>query len=188
MRTYLGDTEVNRKLFSGMWRAGVEGSIGTKRFEFIDSTTLGKVDQSKPQFSGALFGAYYPLDAMSTFILRVEYQNAFEAADDAVVCKAVVADPDKDCTTGAPTPPRHIKHVNLSAEYRRVIETGLKAGDIAISPTATYDTLSNEFVAQLPIYFIPKKAGPFSPGVTVSYSSKTEQVSFGVFMRTIFSL
>ncbi|CAN5845008.1 hypothetical protein BH11PSE6_BH11PSE6_16320 [soil metagenome] len=185
-RKYSGyaNGKINRLLFSSMWRVGVEGGVGIKRFDFVDAASLAKKSPSKPQFRAALFGALYPHGGASAFIGRAEYQNGFESADDAIVCKPVVTDPDKDCTTGAPTPPKNIERVNFSLEYRQIFDTGIKSGDIAISPKATYDSLSDEFVAELPVYFIPKKAGNFSPGVSATYSSLTKDVGFGVFLRT----
>ncbi|AQR73913.1 hypothetical protein BXU08_09865 [Sphingomonas sp. LM7] len=179
-------SRINRIYRAPMWRYGATGSVGLAQFKFIDSASLSERAPNKPQFKVAAFGAWYGADGVSAVLLGAEYQNAFEAAEDALVCKPVVVDPEEDCTTGAPTPPANIERVNLSVEYRRIFDGGWGAGQFAISPKATFDTLSNEFVAELPIYFIPRKESQFSPGLRLSYSSKTDEPSFGVFMRTSF--
>jgi len=179
--------QIGSMLFSPMWRIGVRGGVGVKRFDYIDGATLEKRDPAKIQFRAELFGALYPGSGTSAFIGSVQYQNGFENAEDGLVCKPTVIDPDEDCVTGRGVPANNIERVNVAAEYRQIIETGWNAGDIAISPKFTYDTLGNEFAAQLPLYFLPRKAGPISPGISVTYSSKDERVRFGAFLKSTFS-
>jgi|GEM_PF-853238 len=181
------DNAINRTLFSGIWRVGAEASIGVDRFAYIDAATLGEKKKSKIQYSAALFFAYYPSDAVSAVVARGEYQRAYEAADEAIICRPVVTDPDADCVNGISGPPTEIERLNLSLEYRRVFDSGWRRGSFATSPRATIDALSGEWEAELPIYFIPRGDSPISPGVKVAYSSEKDKVAFGLFMRSTFS-
>lgn len=180
--------EVNRSVLGDMWRIGGEGSIGFNRFSYIDSTTLAEVDETKAQYSVAIFGTYYPSDAMSAVIARAEYQNAYEAAEEALVCRPVVVDPADDCVNGISGPPTNVERLNFSLEYRQVFDTRSRLGRFAISPRATIDALTGEFEAELPFYVIPRGESPISPGFRVSYSSEDDEVVFGIFLRTTFSL
>lgn len=181
------DVAINRTLFSGIWRIGGEASIGMARFKFVSGPTLDEVERTKIQYSGAVFFAYYPSDAVSAVISRAEYQRAYKAADETIVCKPIVVDPSNDCVTAAPAAPQRTERLNLSLEYRRVFDSGWRRGSFAISPRAAIDALSGEFEAELPVYFIPRTSSPVSPGVRVSYSSEEEKLDFGLFLKSTFS-
>ena len=179
--------EINKSLFSGLWRAGLDVSLGVNRFEFVEPLTLTDRKTTKFQYSAGLFGAWYPADGMSGIIGRAEYQRAFEAADDVIQCKAVVVNPNDDCKKGAPQAPHRVQHLNLSIEGRRVFNPDSKSGSLAISPRATVDALSGDYELELPIYFMPRWDLPVSPGVSVGYVSHKDKVTFGLFLRTSFS-
>jgi hypothetical protein len=186
-RKYLDDGRVNRAAFSGIVRFGGEAALGADRFEHVDPLTLAEKKPSKLQASAGLFLIYYPADAMSTLVARVAYQNAFEKAEPQEVCKPVVVDPVADCVRDARLAPKHVERANLSIEYRRMFDLGSSAGMIAISPKMTFDAVSGAFEAGLPLYFVPAKEGPISPGISVTYSSKSDQVRFGAFLKSTFS-
>ncbi|HEX8514070.1 MAG TPA: hypothetical protein VF688_13305, partial [Allosphingosinicella sp.] len=78
------DVAINRTLFSGIWRVGGEASIGLGRFKFVTGPALQEVERTKVQYSGAVFFAYYPSDAVSAIISRAEFQRAYKAADEAI--------------------------------------------------------------------------------------------------------
>ena len=183
--TYLDENVINRVLYGDIWRGGLEGSVGFDKFEYVDPATLAKMDPNKTQASGSAFLSWYPAGRTSVLNLRAEYQNGFEAQKEQAVCKPVVIDPAVDCVTGS-LMPKHVERANLSVEYRQLFDVNSELGSFAISPKATYDTLSSEFEAVFPIYFIPAKAGPFSPGFEVKYSSKTDEVTTGFFVRSTF--
>lgn len=180
---------VNRALFGGFtFRVGGEASIGVDRFTYINAATLAEIEDTKVQYSGALFFTWYPSDAMSALIARGEYQRGYEAAEEALVCRPVVVDPADDCVTGISGPPSRIERLNFSLEYRRVFDLRLRQGMIAISPRATIDALTGEVEVDFPIYFIPRGTSPVSPGIRATYSSERGEVVFGVFLKTTFSL
>jgi hypothetical protein len=182
-RKYVDRAKVNRSVFSGIYRFGFEGSIGFDQFEYVETTSLGKTTTSELQASGAATFTYYPPDALSTLFLRGEYQNAYEEADQQRICKPVIADPATDCVQEAKPAPEHVEHFNLSVEYRRLFDLGFAAGMIGISPRATYDVLSDEFEAELPIYLVPENQGPIAPGISLTYSSKEDDVRFAAFLK-----
>lgn len=181
------DAAINRSLLSGMWRLGFQARVGVNEFQFIDPATLSELEETKFQFSVGLVGALYPDDAMSAIIAGVEYQNAFEAADDAILCRPVVVDPSTDCLSGSPSAPEHVERLNLSVEYRRLFQGAPGGGSFAISPKGMIDALSGEFELELPLYYVPAWDLPIAPGVALTYSSEDNELDFGVFLRTSFS-
>ncbi len=180
---------VNRALFGGLtFRVGGEASIGVDRFTYIDAATLDEIARTRVQYSGALFFTWFPSDAMSALIGRGEYQRGYRAADEAIVCRPVVVNPNDDCVTGISGPPGRTERLNLSLEYRRVFDMRWRRGMFAISPRGTIDALTGEFEFEFPLYFIPRGTSPISPGIRATYSSERNEVIFGVFLKTTFSL
>jgi hypothetical protein len=187
-----GREGINRILYRGILQAGVDVSLGFDRFEYFEASTLAKRDDDELQFGAGLFVAYYPASGTSGIIGRVEYQNAYQAVEDAVVCRSVVVDPDEDCAFGAGAPPEHVERLNISAEYRRAFDlrrsNGSLVGMLAISPKVTVDALSGEHELEVPVYYVPRGDWPIAPGVSLTYSSEDDEVGFGVFLRTSFTL
>lgn len=81
-----------------------------------------------------------------------------------------------------------MERVNLSVEYRRLLDSGWSLGSFAISPRVSIDTLSGDYELEFPLYFIPRGDWPIAPGVRVSYSSEKNDVQFGAFLNWSFLL
>ncbi|QAY78434.1 hypothetical protein [Sphingosinicella sp. BN140058] len=186
--TTYSDVDIARSLFSPIWRFGVTSSIGFKRHEYIVPASITSKNQTKPEFGLAVFGALYPADSVSAFILSGQYQNVYEDRDDEIVCKPVITNPDQDCENGPSAPPENVERLNLSGEYRRVFSIGSGRTQIGISPKGTVDSLSGDYSLEFPLYIIPDWDLPVAPGLTVSYSSDQDKFAFGVFMRASFTL
>ncbi|MEZ0241767.1 MAG: hypothetical protein ACAH11_00210 [Sphingomonas sp.] len=178
--------EINRMVFSSVWRFGFEGAIGVDRFAYVEPVTLAERNPGEAHFRAAIFGSIYPGDGVSALIGRVEYVNGYEGADEAVICKAVVIDPAADCVHGRPTPAAHVEKLNVSIEYRRYLGLDWRAGDLAISPKASFDTLGGDYELALPVFFVPAGDSSISPGFSITYSSKKDAVDFGLFLRKSF--
>lgn len=188
-RRYSGLTnaEIDRALFSWMWRIGFEGSVTANRFPYVEAVSLQKRNEANFSYSAGLVGALYPPDAVSALIGHATYERSYKAGDKTIICRPVVTDPAHDCVNGVPTRPERADHFNLSIEYRRIFDTGLRSGSLAISPQFTIDALSGNVTAELPVYFIPRDSDfPFSPGLSIAYSTE-KHMTFGVFLRKTFS-
>jgi hypothetical protein len=185
----LPEAEINRSMFSWMWRVGFEGSISANQYDHVEAVTLVKREDTHMTYSAALVAGFYPPDGMSAILLRGGYERGYESEDKRIICRPVVVDPANDCVTGIPAPAERTEALNFSLEYRRVFDTGWRAGSLAISPSFAIDALSGEFKAELPVYFIPRDSDfPISPGIRIGYSSEKDEVTFGLFLRTTFKL
>lgn len=187
-RHYLGEYAVNRVLNHDIWRYGLQGQAGINRFGYIEAGTLDRRHDMELQLSASAFLAWYPANGTNALIARAEYQDAWEAADSAIICRPVVVTPATDCVSGAPTPPEHVQRLNASLEYRQVFSLTGRRFYLALSPRATVDTLSGDYRLDLPIYLIPRTDMPILPGITISYSSEKEDVAFALVLRASFSL
>ncbi len=178
--------EVAKALYSGMTRFGFDGSIGVDRFAFIIPVTLAERKVTKPQFSGGAYIAYYPADAATAFIGRVEYANLFKASDEAIICKPVVVTPADDCVKGSPARPANVEKLNLSLDARHVFDIGIQPLKIGLGVTGTIDALGGDWKVEVPLYFIPSGKSPVLPGIKATYSSDTNEFDVAIFLRATF--
>jgi hypothetical protein len=183
----LGEGAVNRTLLSPAYALGIEGSVGVNRFKYRQGATLTEASERKVQFSGKLFLSLFPADGLSMLTLSGEYQNAWEALDDKILCPPVVSDPNEQCTKASPGAPQQVEKLLVAADYRQVLGYISRVGEVATSPKATFDVLSDEFEFELPLYLKPSKDIGFMPGVSVSYNSTKDKVGFGFFLKQAFS-
>ena len=88
------------------WQIGVDASLGYNKFEYRQPTTLNKASVGKVQYSVGAFGALYPTDQRSMIGASVEYQFAYKALDETILCKPTVVNPADDCVQSAPGTPK----------------------------------------------------------------------------------
>lgn len=187
-RKYLNDNRVNRSLFSTMWRLGADAEVTLNRFTTLDAATLLESEATKPGFSAGIYGAAYPSDARSAFVLRAGYENTFEADDPKVVCKPVILNVDTDCANGIVAAPANVERLNLSLEYRQAFEIGSGSNALALAPKFEVDALGGEWTASMPVYLLLDSELPFTPGISVNYESEDDEVDVGIFLRATFGL
>jgi len=173
---------------SRAWQFGGEVSIGTKQFHYRDPLSLAKHSNWKPQLGIGGFLAFYPSDRRSMVSFGIDYQSSYEAAEEQILCKAVVTDPDKDCAKAAPKGPDRGDSLNLSIEYRRATGLSIFGANIAYSPKFTYDSLNDDFGAELPIYFVPTAKSPVLPGFKIGYASDENNLILGLFLKASFGM
>lgn len=167
-------------------RGGIEGSIGVKRFPNIEPVTLIERNPAKPQFAASGFLTLYPSDKSTTITARVEYQNAFEADDETILCKPVIVTPASDCKKGVPMAPHNVEQINLSLAVTKAF-TFNKSFSFGIAPKATVDAIDGKWGVEVPFYLIPPASWPIAPAVVVSYSSKDDKFDAALVLRKTFS-
>jgi hypothetical protein len=180
-------SRLNRLVLHGVTFGGIDLSVGANDFKYFDLTTLAATGTTEANFGAGVYVGHYFRDGVSGIRANVAYENGYEALDARVICRAVVANPADDCVNGAPGAPNHVERLNFSLEARRLFELG-RAGSIGASPKATVDALSGDYELALPIYYVPPGDSAIAPGVSVTYSSRTDDVEFGIFLKTAFKL
>ncbi len=173
---------------TGAWQVGGEATLGFNSFDYRDPGTLAEQSDDETQYSAGLFIAYYPSDFRSMISVGAKYQYAFEAQDEVILCKPVVLVPADDCSKSPPGPPTQLDGMLFNLEYRRTFDIGLQFGELAVSPVVTYDENSDDFGIELPIYLVPSAKSAVLPGIRIGYSSETDETTFGVFLKSSFSL
>lgn len=173
---------------TGSWKVGGEATVGFNSFDYRDPGTLTEQTRDETQYSAGLFIAYYPSDFRSMISVGAKYQYAFEAQDEAILCKPVVLVPADDCSKASPGPPVQSEGMLFNVEYRRTFDIGLPFGELGLSPVVTYDESSDDFGIELPIYLVPSAKSSVLPGIRIGYSTENDETTFGVFLKSSFGL
>lgn len=183
----LTTARLNRALLSPVTGYGIEGSVGLNRFNYRTPVTLAENSDTLRQFSVRGYVVYFPSDGVSMLTGSARYESSYEAQDDQILCRAVVANPNSDCVNAPPGPPERVEKLQFEVEYRRVFEGIPGLGRFSIAPRASYDVLNNDYELEFPIYLTPAGTNAIMPGVTISYDSRHDEVTIGLFLRKSFS-
>ncbi|HEX8668722.1 MAG TPA: hypothetical protein VF727_10165 [Allosphingosinicella sp.] len=177
---------LNRALLSPVSGFGIEASIGADRYEHRTPVTLAENRNTKVQYSAKAYAILFPSDGVSMLTASVSYENSYEAKDETVLCRAVIADPRADCVKASSGPPTNVEKLPLELEYRRTFQSIKGLGQFAIAPRAAFDALSNDYELELPIFLKLAGRNTIVPGASVSYDSRHGEVIFGFFLRKPF--
>jgi hypothetical protein len=166
----------------------ITGSIGQKKFEFVDPTSLATDAKKHVSWSlGASF-TLYPRDTPTAVSFSAKYERAYKAAESKILCPAPNGLTPVTCVNKPVGTPNLDKSYLLGATVRHRFWQGEKLGVLAIAPSATYDTSNDIFGAELPVYFVPSKDGGLTGGLKLGYRSDTDNVSFGIFLGAAFGI
>lgn len=179
--------QLNRALLSPVSGFGIEASVGADRYEYRTPLTLAENGDTKIQFSTKVYAILFPSDGVSMLTVSAGYENSYEAQDETILCRTVVANPNSDCVNAAPGPPEKVEKLPLELEYRRAFQPIRGFGQFAIAPRAAFDALSNEYELELPVFLKIQGTNAIMPGATVIYDSGHDKLTFGLFLRKSFS-
>lgn len=183
----------SRRNYDNYWIIGLKGSVGIKDFYFTTPGTLAESKDGRESYSTALSFTYFPRDRVSAFTLEAEYSNAYEAADETIVCKTVIITPADDCVTASPTGPTLKEHIVLRGEYRNSQVFSIAGRSVGLGLSGSVDTLSGDIGVEMPLYFDLGSSSPFLPGVKLGYSriadkpkNDNEDFTIALFLKTSF--
>jgi hypothetical protein len=180
---------LNAQVPGGALDWGIEGSIGYKRFDYIDPVALTAHDTARVQGAAKLFFAYYPKPVATAITGSIAYQRGFEAADAVTLCPAPGGPGPVTCVSGSPGAPERSGGllISLGLRHRFFGGDGAPLG-VAAAPLVTYDALDEVWGVDVPIYFFRDKKAGLSGGVRGGWRSDDKKVRFGVFIGAAFSL
>ena len=186
--TYRPNAELrmNRALYSGYWSFGLQGSIGSDKYDFVTPGTLAAGERRMTAYAATLGIGYYLPDAVTAIKFAAEYSSGAEDLDKQVVCKTVVVTPADDCKFALPRAPGREEALVLRGEVRRFFPFSNGKGGIGAALTGSVDTLSGDYGVELPIYLSLPGDTPVLPGITFKYNSDEDDFSVGIFLKTVF--
>lgn len=187
--TYLPSARLalNRIAFRGYSSYSLRGSIGIDRFKFVTPLTLDKNKKTRASYSFAATAVYYPSDGVSAWKLETEYANAYEAEDETILCKAIIADSTKDCVKAVGVAPDKKETLILRGEYRRFFPFANGKGGIGMALTSSLDTLSDDVGFELPVYLSLPTDTPVAPGIKFGYTTEKKDFTVSLFLKTAFN-
>lgn len=187
--------QLDRTGYAGFWTVGLSGSLGFRNFDYVLPGTLAEKDVTHESYSVKLSGVYYPADRVSAFKLEAEYGEAYEPADETIVCKDVVSVPSEDCKKASPMAPEKQESLVFRAEMRRYLVSLDGGSGLGLALTGSVDALSGDLGVELPLYYNLGAKSPILPGIKFGYkkdvskaSNEDEEFSASVFLKTAFSL
>lgn len=167
------------------WNFGynLNAEVGYENFEFIDSTTQEKQDQSETPWSvGASFSVNPPIKFPLLFKLGFKYQEAFKASSSQIVCPPSNGTDSVTCNNGIFSGPNQRENLQLSFETRSILKGS------ALSLLVTHDFENDETGIDLPIYIVSDKKGNLNGGLRFGWTSVDDDDDFsaGVFVGSNF--
>lgn len=153
--------------------------LGQEKFDYVDPGSLAQLSDTKTQWGLGGFVAWQPPGASFLLAVTGQYQEAYEAADEQVLCPP--GGPSSSCVNGAIGPP-HLTHKKLVS-----IELRQDFGPFAIAPMVTYDFGDDVTGVDVPVYLFNRDKGALTGGVRVGWRSDTDAVTVGVFLSQPFS-
>ena len=178
---------MQRALFTGYWSGGLKGSASFKRYDWVNAGTLAKNSSKPTGYSATVWMVYYPSDAVSAWKFESEYASAPKQADAVIVCKTVVVTPNDDCVKAAPSAPTRKESLIVRGEYRRYFPFSTGKGGIGAALTGSLDTLNGDYGFELPVYLTLPQTTDVLPGIKLGYSSKKDDFTVSLFIKTSFS-
>lgn len=165
---------------------GLNGTIGTQKFNYFDTSTLAGQEERKVAYSAGAWVGYLPhLKSPVFFIASFETRRSYSEAGQATYCPTGATTPTVKCTTGAFGPPSGEIDHKISGKVRFKIK-GLNAFGIEMS--AAYDFHDDTWGVELPIYFLPNTDNSLIGGFRVAYDSKKDDFQAGIFVGKRFNL
>lgn len=171
------------------WAYGLEGSVGYRKYSFLDPVAGVKGEKEKVPWGVKGFLSLLPRASLSSVTGALEYQRSWKEGDPIALCPPASATAFS-CPVGPGGAPKLQEKLLSSLEYRRQFQIG---GDDAFLKTAgfsaqfTYDWESDDWGVDVPIYLVPNDKGQMIGGLRFGYTSKDELVA-GIFVGTSFSI
>ncbi|HYG25551.1 MAG TPA: hypothetical protein VD906_01460, partial [Caulobacteraceae bacterium] len=166
---------------------GVEARVGWKEHGFVDAASVVKSTEDHTPWGVKAFVGKLPIGSKTSYLGSVEYLEAYEDGDTAIVCPASTGG-SVQCLSGALGAPEKTEKLVFTGEMRRLFFEGNEGllPALAISAEASYDARSDEYSLDLPIYLVSGDDGLVG-GVRIGYTSVEDETVAGVFVGTSFS-
>jgi len=170
--------EMDKVLFGDAWTWGLlaEGKAGYKQFEFFDAQAK---KQSKDKISTSVSLSLMAVRKGSQRVLfSATYQQAnSDGKISARSCSPVAGASGLETCKELPFgPPTRKDGLVLRTELRQHI------GKWGLAPTLSWDADARVYGAQLPVYFLPGKAGALTGGLRLGWRSDVSGVTASVFV------
>lgn len=168
---------------------GVEGSIGYRKFNFVDAASFSKGSAQKVPWGLKAFVSLLPGLGLTSLTGALEYQDAYKDQDTAVICPAGTGG-TVQCLSGPLGAPKNDRKLLGSLEFRHLFTLPDRAplSSVGFSAQFTHDFRSGASGIDVPIYVVPDEKGNLLGGVRFGYRSDTDKLAVGVFVGTAFSI
>jgi hypothetical protein len=163
----------------------VEARVGREVFEFSDPTTLDEDEEERTPVSvAASAGVYVPSGILNgLWSASLEGQRSYRAGQKTEICRPTAVASVIRCadeTIGAPT---ESERVILTGGHRRRFGSA-----VAIAPRIHYDLQNSELGVELPIYALRNADRGLTGGITLGWTTESEELAVQIFVGSIFGI
>lgn len=175
------------------WGYGLEGTLGYRKFKFIDSPGIVEDSDEKVPWGVKLYGTILPKSTLA-FTASVAYQKGFDEQKTKTVCPEPVVGTRLVCLVGPDGRPNSTEKVLLAVEGRKLFDLSrgrLQNGVVdrfGIAPQVTYDANNDEWGVDFPVYLAADDKGNLVGGIRAGYKTGEEGFNVGIFVGGAFDL
>lgn len=168
---------------------GGTAKLGYEEFDVFDPMSLEKSKVNETPFVLAAFVGHVSNQANTSILAGVEYQNGYKADDTQTVCMTPDMAGLQTCKTGAFSDPVEQDKELLFLELRQKLSiSSVLNYPIAIEPRISHDFEEEVFAVDVPIYLVRDEKSALTGGLRIGYRDDTEDVTFGLFVGSRFSI
>lgn len=168
---------------------GLTFKLGYEEFKVLDTSTLESTTENEVPVSAGLHLGYVPGGGLHSILAGFDLQRAYEASENRTLCNPIEMSEQQECKTGAFSDPKRKDKQLLYLEYRRQFpKLELLDLPMAMNLRITHDFKSDVFGVDLPIYLLKDKEQQFTGGLRLSWRDDTDDLKFGVFVGSSFSI
>lgn len=182
--------EINSAQRSG-WGLGLEGTIGYRRYSYLDTTAFTTAEADKVPWGVKVFATWLPRTDLAV-TASAAYQRGYEERSSTILCPAVATGPTLTCLTGANGLPDRKNKVLLALDGRKLFDLSLTrfqngvVDRFGIAPQVTWDVKNKDFGIDVPVYLVPDDKGNLIGGFRLGYTNGDKGFIAGVFVGAAF--
>jgi hypothetical protein len=160
----------------------VSTGVNQQKFSYVlptaPETTIGDEERG-----WNVAAAYTRLSDALLWSLGYSHERTYKAGDKAQICTPLTGTTSLSCKEATLGAPKRSDSELAFAEIRWIAIPG----KLAISPRVQFDFEESEWAVRVPVYLVRNKAGAFTAGIAVGYTSKDDEAGASVFVGKEFS-
>lgn len=175
------------------WGYGAEGTVGYRKFRFIEAPGTSEASSEKVPWGARLYGTVLPSPDLAV-VASIAYQQGFEEQKTRTICPTGTPGSNVICAVGPNGRPDSVEKVLLALEGRKLFDLSqgpFQNGIVdrfGIAPQVAYDANNDDFGIDVPVYLTADDKGNLIGGIRFGYETGESGFNAGVFVGSSFDL
>jgi hypothetical protein len=171
------------------WISG-SAAVGYDKFNWIDPANLSGQSGDGAEYRAGAAASYFLPKLSTVASVGLDFESAFEEADEAIVCLPVVSGMAPTCVSGRPEAPVRQDSLISYFEVRKLFELPSNSKlsfDVGIAARVSHKFEDDVTALSVPIYIVPRDGG-LTGGIQFGWRSDRDDFAAGIFVGGTFSL